>query len=354
METEESNRMAVGGQTRETEVPARLTAGAIIKQGLRKAWSGSLWMYKIVFPVSFLTFLLDRSRVIDSLEGFLGPVMQFVHLPADAAMPLLAGMLTGIYGGIAAMSALDFTLREATLIAIFLLSSHALIQESIIQGQSGMRPFKAAGLRLAVSTMMIWIIGHLWDVSPATGSLAGALSAAQPVAFATALKGWAVASLKLSLQILLILIAVMTLMAWMKARNMTERLVGMLSPVLTVMGIRRKAGLMWLAANLFGISFGGAVIVSEAKTADLSREYLQDLHLSIGINHSVIEDPALFLPMGIHPFWLWIPRLIAAVAAVHLQRACRGIMAILARPAVDSAVSGSRPHTDKDPVRPPG
>ena len=45
-------------------------------------------------------------------------------------------------------------------------------------------------------------------------------------------------------------------------------------------------------------------------------EELERLHLSIGINHAMIEDPSLFLPLGIHP--LWIPRLVAAILAVHL------------------------------------
>jgi len=31
-----------------------------------------------------------------------------------------------------------------------------------------------------------------------------------------------------------------------------------------------------------------------------------------------VEDPALFLPLGINPVWLWIPRLLTAIVAVHL------------------------------------
>ncbi|MFH1976810.1 MAG: hypothetical protein ABIJ52_14880 [Pseudomonadota bacterium] len=32
----------------------------------------------------------------------------------------------------------------------------------------------------------------------------------------------------------------------------------------------------------------------------------------------MIEDPTLFFVLGIGAFWLWIPRLITAVIAVHL------------------------------------
>jgi hypothetical protein len=75
---------------------------------------------------------------------------------------------------------------------------------------------------------------------------------------------------------------------------------------------------LWIAACAFGIAYGAAVIIEEAKEGHLTKEELEKLHLSIGINHSMVEDPALFLPLGIGAFWLWIPRLITAILAVHL------------------------------------
>jgi len=56
------------------------------------------------------------------------------------------------------------------------------------------------------------------------------------------------------------------------------------------------------------------------KENTLSQEELSRLHLSIGINHAVIEDPALFIPLGIGVFWLWVPRLIAAIVSVQLLK----------------------------------
>jgi hypothetical protein len=66
------------------------------------------------------------------------------------------------------------------------------------------------------------------------------------------------------------------------------------------------------------LAYGAAVIVEEANEGHLGKEELEALHLSIGINHSLIEDPALFLALGLSAFWLWIPRLITAIIAVRL------------------------------------
>jgi hypothetical protein len=262
------------------------TARTTLMQGLRKGWAGSLWMYKILIPVSFLTFLLKVSLVLDRLDGLLGPAMKFMHLPAKAVMPLLAGMLTGIYGGIAAMSVLSFTVRETTLIAVFLLISHGLIQESIIQGKAGMYPLKAAFLRIATSIVVVWFIGLVWQGGNMFNQLS-LVAGTHQTAFWPALKAWCLQTVYLSLQIFLILIAIMTVM--------------------------------------FGISYGAAVIVEETRNGKISKDDLEDLHLSIGINHAVIEDPLLFLPLGIHPLWLWIPRLISAFAAVHVVRLVRNL-----------------------------
>jgi hypothetical protein len=60
--------------------------------------------------------------------------------------------------------------------------------------------------------------------------------------------------------------------------------------------------------------------MEEAKSGYLSRDDLELLHLSIGMNHSMVEDPPLFLTMGIHPFWLYVPRLVMAIIAVRLVR----------------------------------
>ena len=73
---------------------------------------------------------------------------------------------------------------------------------------------------------------------------------------------------------------------------------GVLRPVLKVMGLSDRVGLLWLTAILFGISYGGAVIVEEVRKGTLPAEDLARLQLSIGINHAMIEDPLLFPGSG--------------------------------------------------------
>lgn len=117
--------------------------------GAAKGWRGFVWMLKIIIPVSLITFLLDFSGWLGRMDGLLEQLMGVIHLPAMAALPLLAGLLTGIYGTIAAMSVLPFSSDQMILMAVFLLIAHSLIQEGWVQHQSGCNAWMATAVRLA-------------------------------------------------------------------------------------------------------------------------------------------------------------------------------------------------------------
>ena len=129
-----------------------------LTSGLAKGWSGFVWMLKILLPISLLTSLLAWSNWINSLDFLLEPVMGVVGLPPMAAIPLIAGLLTGIYGGIAAMASLTLTVDQMTLLAIFLLISHNLIQEGVIQSKSGLPFIKATLVRLVASIFTVIVV----------------------------------------------------------------------------------------------------------------------------------------------------------------------------------------------------
>lgn len=288
-----------------------------LKTGITKGWSGFVWMLKILAPISFLTALLEYSGWINKIDFLLEPGMNLLNLPPIAALPLIAGMLTGIYGGIASMVVLSLTNNEMTLIAIFLLTSHNLIQEGIIQGKSGLNPVKATLFRLTASIVTVIIVSQFLASEPAELVEKSAFVSTHP-SFLIMLKSWFVATLYLSLKIFAIIMVLMILLETMKIFSMIQHIVKILSPLLKAMGLDNKVGILWLTATVFGIAYGGAVIVEEAKEEHLTKKELERLHLSIGINHSMIEDPALFLSLGLSAFWLWIPRFITAIIAVHL------------------------------------
>jgi hypothetical protein len=269
---------------------------------------------KILIPVSLFTALLAWTGWLGRLDFLLQPMMSIISLPAMATLPLLIGMLTGIYGGIAAMSVLPFSHDQMTLMAIFLLIAHNLIQEGIIQAKSGIHPFKATAFRLAAATITVITVAPFFNVTMTASEKTGSsLETTRPLI--EALQEWGLTTLSLSVKIFVIIMCILTLLEILKTLDLISPMVRVLRPFLKIMGLDQKVGFLWLTAVIFGVAYGGAVIVEEVKAGHLTKEELEELHLSIGINHALVEDPSLFLSLGISPFWLWVPRVIVAILA---------------------------------------
>ena len=284
--------------------------------GFCKGWSGFVWMVKILVPISFLTALLAWSGWVEKGQFIIQPLMDWLSLPAVAALPLLIGMLTGIYGGIAAMVVLPLTTEQMTLIAIFLLMAHNLIQEGVIQGKSGINPAKATVFRLICATLTVMVVAIFLDIDTSIQTAPVSLEVMRQ-SFWPMVWRWALASSKLCIKIFFIIMTILITLEVIKKIGWIEHIVRVGKPILKTLGLSEKAGILWMTAALFGLAYGAAVIVEEANEGHLDKKELEALHLSIGINHSLIEDPALFLALGVSAFWLWIPRLITAVIAVR-------------------------------------
>jgi len=288
-----------------------------LKQGIKKGWQGFIWIMKILIPVSFFTALLAWTGWLSHLDFLLQPLMSIMSLPAIAALPLLIGMLTNIYAGIAAMAVLPFSQDQMTLMAIFLLIAHNLIQEGIVQAKSGIHPLKATLFRIVAAIFAVIAVAPFFDITTTVMGTAS-LSFETQTTLLEAFQEWALTTLGLMIKIFFIIMAILTLLETLKTFDLIHPMVRILNPILKLMGLNQKVGFLWLTAVVFGVAYGGAVIVEEVKAGHLTKEELEELHLSIGINHALVEDPSLFLSLGLSPFWLWVPRLIVAILAERL------------------------------------
>ncbi len=292
-------------------VHEQITAGELEPVLLNYRWNDlNAWA---VYPQT--RYLSHRARLF--IDFLLEPLMRLMHLPAIAAFPLIAGLLTGPYGGIAAMTVLPLTYEQMTLIAIFLLITHILIQEGVIQAKSGINPILVTISRLVTSFCTVLVVMQFLETGPLLPPMKTVLLQSQ-ASLPESLTTWGISTVQLCLKILLIITSLMILLEEMKHYNLVSKLVDLLNPLLKLLGLKKNVGVLWMTAAVFGIAYGGAVIIEEIKENHITKPELMKLHFSMGVNHSLIEDPAIFLSLGLSPFWLWVPRLMAAILIVHL------------------------------------
>lgn len=296
---------------------AQLKIGSIA--GVKKGWSSFIWMCKIIIPISFLVALLQWTGWVEKFGFLLDPLMNLINLPPEAALPIITGMLINIYAVLAIITVLPFSIEQMTLIAIFSLIAHNLIMEGIIQHKSGVNVMKVVLIRLAAAILTVLAVSQFFGDT--TQSVAVPDTAIIGIPFLELLKVWAINIVELLLKILGIIMLIMILLESLRSLGGNESSLQFFSPLMKLLGLSNRVLMIWVAAITFGLLYGGAVIVEEAKRAALTKEEIERFHLSVGVNHSMVEDPALFAVLGPNIFWLWVPRFITAIITVQTYRA---------------------------------
>ncbi len=299
----------------------RLRTGLLT--GIKKGWSSFVWISKIIVPVSFVAALIQWSGWLSQLDFLLHPLMNLINLPAAAAWPIIVAMTVSFYGAIAIMVVLPFTIEQMTLIALFITIAHMLIVEGIVQHKSGLNIIKATLVRIGAAILAVLVVSQFFTDTGQSIGLPDSIAVHTP--FIEVLKVWAIDTLRLCGRVFVIIMLVMMLLYCSESLGWNKYLVRFFRPLMKILGLSDQAVMMWVTGAGFGLLYGSAVIIEEAKKGALTKEELEHLHISIGVNHSVVEETALLLALGINPFWLLIPRFITSAISVHTLRALRYI-----------------------------
>jgi len=287
-----------------------------VRTGIRKGVSSFIWICEIIIPVSFLVALLQWSGWLYRADSLLNPLMGLINLPSEAALPIISGMVINLYAAIAVMTVLPFTTGQMTLIAVFTLIAHNLVVEGIIQHRSGISIVKITLVRIGAAIITALVVSHF--LGDTTASIAAPAGLAVQFSLIEALKTWGLNMLHLLLKVFLIIMTIMVALESLRQLGWMDYLFDLFRPFMKVLGLSNRTTTLWVTAVIFGLMYGGAVIVEEVRQGDLTKAELERLHISIGINHSMLEDPVLFLALGLNGVWLWVPKLIMAAITVQV------------------------------------
>ncbi|MEW6274012.1 MAG: nucleoside recognition domain-containing protein [Bacillota bacterium] len=127
-----------------------LTAGTF-KRGLHKGVSTTWELTKVVIPVYLVVTFLKYTPVLGWVTGACAPVMRLFGLSGEAAVPLVLGNLLNLYAAVGAITTLDLSSREITILAIMLLIAHNLLVESAVSGRTGVNALVMAFFRLGLA-----------------------------------------------------------------------------------------------------------------------------------------------------------------------------------------------------------
>jgi hypothetical protein len=277
----------------------------------------AFWLLKLTIPVSFAVFLLDFFGILNVIAGWVAPLFKLIGLSGQSSVVLITSFFTNIYSVIAVMTTLGTGHREGTILAVMCLISHALIVETAIQKRTGSAPWRMILIRLSASFIAAWMLNLILpeETASSTGAILG-----QSRTFSTVLMSWlgdiSVTTIKIVILVNLLLI----LQKILNEFGLIKWILKPFVPLLKVMGLPANTGFLWMVAYTLGLSYGGAIMISQSEEGKLSREDADLLNHHIAVSHSQLEDPLLFVAVGYPIAILIIPRILLSFVYVWGRR----------------------------------
>ena len=257
---------------------------------------------RIIIPVTIATEILSRLGVIKAVAPAMAPLMALFGLPPELGLPWLTGMLVGIWAAVpmvfvllpmGALSGADITVFSA-----LLLFAHALpIEQKIIQ-RAGPGLVITTLLRVGGGMLYAFLLHHILQ---ATGWLGFFIGLGKAMAMMLAM----LLALSFGMEVL----RVTGVMAW---------LMRLLAPVLRLAGIRGEAAELTSVGLFLGVSYGGGLLIREARSGRISPRQVFISCVFMGFAHSVIEDTAIVMSVGANIWGVLVGRVVFAIVATAL------------------------------------
>ena len=286
---------------------------------LRNALKTALWIIRIIVPVSFVVTLLDFYGIIEWISTFTEPLFRLIGLQGNAAVVYFSSLFLPLYAPIAIITTLSLSLREITILALMCLITHNLPIECAVQRRSGTPFWQTLVLRLTFSILGGFLLNLILPESLSLTTQAETLTAttSQPSTLNSQLLNWLTNTASLCIKIILIITALMYGQFLLKRYGIINKIARPLAPLMCLCGLHPNSAFLWLVAQIVGLTYGAGIMAQEIEESGADREELHRINLHICVNHSLIEDTAIFCMLGVAWYFLIIPRLIFAILIVN-------------------------------------
>lgn len=282
-----------------------------------KAWATSMWLLKIMLPVTFGVLILDYTGILAVFAGWVEPFFTLIGLPGKSALVLLTSIFANIYSAIAVITTLGFEYRPALILAVMCLISHAFIIEAAVIKKTGSNIYYMLTLRLIMSA----VAGILLNlILPAFDGTIGMQIATGEITFGLMFLAWFKSSVVLIIKVIILIVMLMFFQKLLEEFGVIKYLVKVLQPFMRVMGLPESTTFSWIVANTVGLGYGSAIIISQVEEGKMDKKSVELLNNHIVVSHSLLEDPLLFVAIGLPLGWLILPRLLLAIVVVWVRK----------------------------------
>ncbi|MGE6488972.1 nucleoside recognition domain-containing protein [Paenisporosarcina sp. NPDC076898] len=138
----------------------------IVLLGLQKASFGVLQLAMIVIPLMIIIQYLKDKQYLQKFSQKLAPFTKLLGIEPNASMTLVSGLVIGLAFGagvmIQAVQEDGVSKKDATLVFIFLVACHAVVEDTLIFLPLGIPIWPLILLRLGIAFVLTITVAVLW------------------------------------------------------------------------------------------------------------------------------------------------------------------------------------------------
>lgn len=290
---------------------------SVLQEAFQICWK----LFRIMIPVMVVVKILVELGWVSYLAMPLRPAMQLVGLPAEMGLVWATAMLDSYYSSIVVLLSLSETVplnvAQMTVLGSMILICHGLPVEVKIAQASGNRFVFQFLIRLVCAFCLGFILHQVYSAGQWLQE-PNSIFWQQEGVKDPSLLGWALDQVRNLLAIFGIILLLVTLMRLLKFLRVIDLFNWLLTPLLKILNIGKEAGTLTIIGMTLGLSYGGGLIIHEARSG---RADPRDVFASVtmmGLAHGLIEDTIVLAMLGAHLSGILMARVLFALIVVAL------------------------------------
>ena len=139
------------------------------------------------------------------------------------------------------------------------------------------------------------------------------------------LRTFVTGSFDLLWRVFLIVVPIMVVLELFEGTKPFRTVVRAWARVVRHVGLDERSAAPTLVGFLFGLAYGGGVIVRDVRRHDLGRRQVFIMSVFLSMVHAVVEDSLIFIALGASIFWVIVYRIVWAAIVTLLLTAIAGL-----------------------------